>query len=487
MANLLFNVKVPTDLCEIMGRHQSDKGNIDINRSHHNYTTLYHHLFKDIRYDEITLFELGLGTNNPDIPSSMGIWGTPCASVRGWAEYFPKGQIYGADIDKDILITTDRIKTFYCDQRDPTVINQLFETLPMFDIIIEDGLHELEAHITFFENTIHRMKKNGYFIIEDIHINYIDQIKEQIKLWEKRYPDLLFDLQELSSETNTSDNNVLLVRHKLDITKIIINAGQGIGNTMKTFISCLSINDNTRIQCAMCGFGEYFEMLDNRFIMSMHDERQNVKEFKLNVWRMYVLKSEEEFQENLDIGAITEPDSNFKDIFSNSTFIDGNYDRSLICDQVYNRLVSAIRKIKFLPNVYKELDKYVIDYPNALAISIRTWTGEFDIEVDDRKYSFDIYIDAITDQIKKHQVKTIVMSIDNEEHASGYLNYFNHFFPGISIVNLGYYNKLSNVQRTLMKVLILSKCNYFVCSRTSTFSELVYWFSECKQIVTPLF
>ena len=242
MANLLFNPFKATDLCEIMGRHQSDKGNIDIERSHHNYTTFYHHLFESRRNDQLNIFELGLGTNNPNIPSTMGIWGTPCASVRGWAEYFPNANIYGGDIDRDFLITTDRIKTFYCDQLDQVCIKQLFSSLPMFDIIIEDGLHTFDAHVVFFENTIDRLNKDGYYIVEDIHINYIDQLKDKIKDWEHIYPHLIFDLVKIESKANTTDNNVLLVRHKIPITKIIISAGQGVGNTMKTFISCLSAN-----------------------------------------------------------------------------------------------------------------------------------------------------------------------------------------------------------------------------------------------------
>ena len=37
-----------------------------------------------------------------------------------------------------------------------------------FDIILEDGLHEFAANVTFFENSIHKLSKYGYFIIEDI-------------------------------------------------------------------------------------------------------------------------------------------------------------------------------------------------------------------------------------------------------------------------------------------------------------------------------
>ena len=38
----LFNETCPTQLCEIMGRNKSDKGDININNSWHNYTTFYY-------------------------------------------------------------------------------------------------------------------------------------------------------------------------------------------------------------------------------------------------------------------------------------------------------------------------------------------------------------------------------------------------------------------------------------------------------------
>ena len=80
----------PTELCKIMGKSGSDKGNINLSNTAHNYTILYDYLFSHLKDKEIRLFELGLGTNNPNLPSSMGINGVPGASLYGWKEYFPK-------------------------------------------------------------------------------------------------------------------------------------------------------------------------------------------------------------------------------------------------------------------------------------------------------------------------------------------------------------------------------------------------------------
>ena len=130
-----------------MTRYGSDKGS-----GWHNYTSAYSVLFKDFRHRSCRIFELGLGTSDPSRPSNMGVYGRPGASLRGWREAFPHAVVYGADIDRTILFQDDRIKTFYCDQRDPASIRELWSEPELqggFDLIIEDGLHTFEASGSF--------------------------------------------------------------------------------------------------------------------------------------------------------------------------------------------------------------------------------------------------------------------------------------------------------------------------------------------------
>jgi hypothetical protein len=209
-----FDEKKNTSLCEIMGRNRSDKGDINILNSWHNYTTFYYSIFNELREKKLRIFELGLGTNNINIPSNMGSNGRPGASLYGWQEFFPNSEIFGADIDTGILFNNDRIKTFYCDQTNPYVIQYMWNEPNLqenFDIIIEDGLHTFNANVCFFENSIHKLNSNGYFIIEDIvnteeHL-FINKIKE----WELQYKDCLFTLLNIPSSVNNIDNTLLVV------------------------------------------------------------------------------------------------------------------------------------------------------------------------------------------------------------------------------------------------------------------------------------
>jgi SAM-dependent methyltransferase len=211
-----FNHRVRTQLCKIMGRYGSDKGSIHITSSWHNYTTFYHSIFAKMRSKKIRVFELGLGTNNVNLPSNMGADGKPGASLYGWSEYFPNAMVYGADIDKDILFNTDKIRTYYCDQTNSEVIKQMWNEPDLqenFDIIVEDGLHTYDANVCFFENSIHKLKPNGYFIIEDIANHDIHRFISKIKEWENTYTDCKFTLLQIPSVRNTYDNNLIVV-HK---------------------------------------------------------------------------------------------------------------------------------------------------------------------------------------------------------------------------------------------------------------------------------
>jgi hypothetical protein len=198
-----------------MGDYGSDKGHENINECRHNYTLLYSKLFEGLCEKKLRVFELGLGTNNPHLPSSMGVDGKPGASLRGWAAYFPNAKVYGADIDRDILFEEDRIKTYYCNQLVPEEIKAMWsekELWEPFDIIVEDGLHEFEANVCFFENSIHKLRRGGYYIIEDLVINTLYQWQEKIKEWEVVYPEITFKIVKLPSKNNDWDNN-LLVAH----------------------------------------------------------------------------------------------------------------------------------------------------------------------------------------------------------------------------------------------------------------------------------
>lgn len=161
----------PTKLCEIFTSYGSDKGD------NHNYSTFYDHVFSSVKDENINLFELGLSIHNGDIALAPG------CSLLGFRDYFSKAELYGADIDPNSLIHDyQRIKTYLVDQTNPHMIEDLWYHPDLyeveFDIMIEDGLHTFEANKIFFENSIHKLKNGGIYIIEDIKNDEIPQFRQ---------------------------------------------------------------------------------------------------------------------------------------------------------------------------------------------------------------------------------------------------------------------------------------------------------------------
>jgi hypothetical protein len=122
--------------------------------------------------------------------STMGLYGKPGASLHSWNQYLTNSNIFGADVDKDILFNTEKIKTTYVDQMELstfTDMNIVFGD-QMYDLIIDDGLHSIAANLNTLLFGLKHIKQNGWIIIEDIRDielwNIVDFTLKQTKLYE---------------------------------------------------------------------------------------------------------------------------------------------------------------------------------------------------------------------------------------------------------------------------------------------------------------
>lgn len=207
------NTLVTTEMCRVMTQHGSDKG-----RFNHNYTTIYTEVFGGLRGSALRIFELGIGTNNAHLPSSMGSLGKPGASLRGWRELFPKAQIFGADVDRSILFSDNRIKTFYCDQLDSNAIRELWAHPEMrdgMDIIVDDGLHTFAANLSFLTGSLSHLRANGVYIVEDITDGDLKEWRDEMINLERNFPNYSFALVRPPAPSRPGDNNLLMVRRQV--------------------------------------------------------------------------------------------------------------------------------------------------------------------------------------------------------------------------------------------------------------------------------
>ena len=199
-------------LCDLYG---SDKGEIstDGHPYHwpsHSYADFMERTYGHCRSSVQFVFECGIGTNNPNLASSMGVTGKPGASLRVWRDYFPSAQIVGADIDANILFSEDRITTYHCDQTKPESIKSMWDRVPVerFDLMIDDGLHEVEAGACLFENSFHKLREGGLYIIEDVPVSSLFVYKDY---FERKK--IVFDFVNLyRKNTALMDNSLVVIR-----------------------------------------------------------------------------------------------------------------------------------------------------------------------------------------------------------------------------------------------------------------------------------
>ena len=174
----------------------------------------------------------------------------------------------------------------------------------------------------------------------------------------------------------------------------------------------------------------------------------------------------------------------FLPIFSKEVKIDLYYNRSLIHDIVFNRIISGIDKITWQQAIIEEVnqikDRFV--YP-VLGISIRTWKAFHEKNIE-RPYDVNVYKNSMRQMIESEQVNSIFISYDNNEAAKDYEEFLSD--TNLKIFTYAKSDKFNETQHAVIKMLVLSKCNYFVCNRQSTFSELVFWFSRCSQKVIAI-
>ena len=158
-----FKNETSIELGALFKKNGSDKS------TKHDYHIFYSHVFKQLGKDsKIDLLEIGIGTNNPKLVSTMGPAGRPGASLYTFQEYLPNASIRGGDIDKDILFESDRISTSYVDQLDMRTFSVFADK--KYDVIIDDGLHSIGANFNTLLFGLQHLKKGGWILIEDIVI-----------------------------------------------------------------------------------------------------------------------------------------------------------------------------------------------------------------------------------------------------------------------------------------------------------------------------
>ena len=117
----------------------------------------------------LKILEVGIGTSKKEFLSFENDV-SPCAALRGFKEYLPHANIYGADIDRGAFINEPRIQCAYVDQMDPESFEKMHKEFDVdkFHVIIDDGIHALGANLNTLLYAVDKLEINGWFCIENI-------------------------------------------------------------------------------------------------------------------------------------------------------------------------------------------------------------------------------------------------------------------------------------------------------------------------------
>lgn len=139
--------------------NQTDKHN-----GHSYIEYFYEDFFKPYRNKKLNILEIG--TREGD-------------SLRLWKEAFPKSKIYGVDnaLSKRFKdIQEDRIYFHFGD----AYTQEMCDSFPNFDIIIDDGPHTLDSQIKCLELYLPKLNDSGFIVIEDIaDFNYVEILEKK--------------------------------------------------------------------------------------------------------------------------------------------------------------------------------------------------------------------------------------------------------------------------------------------------------------------
>lgn len=240
----------------------------------------------------------------------------------------------------------------------------------------------------------------------------------------------------------------------------------------------MSINKNTKIKDnPSYSLGVYSSILEQVHIFNKDVDKKYIPDF---TWRFLILHSEQSCQPNI-VSPLPNDFTSCHPIFTNKTFIDINYDRSLICDKVFNRIINTIRKIQWKSEILEEVSRYEGLLSNALGMTVRSWTAPHEKNIK-RSYNKQTYLNLLNSVTADNSITTVMLSVDNHDLYPDYKN-------ELKLFNVFVYtppDHFTELQYVCVKLLLLSKCKYLIGNRISTFTEMSFWLSECNQIVFPL-
>lgn len=190
-----------TSLCEIAFKYGTDK----CPQLNHSYTPFYYDLTRDTRESVKKVLEIGIGGMREVRHIPHYIKG---AGLRMWRDWFTNAQVYGADLEPELMFDDERIKTFVCDERNPADLKNLIsQTGSDLDLVIDDASHRVHDQLFLCQTLMPMLDKKATYVIEDVI--YSQQLQHELgKRYECYVPELM------RRDRPIKGDKLVIVRHK---------------------------------------------------------------------------------------------------------------------------------------------------------------------------------------------------------------------------------------------------------------------------------
>ncbi len=170
----------------------------DKNTSHSYIDYFYEEEFSKYQDKPISLLEIGINNGS---------------SFELWVNYFTKAkQFVGVDVREDFVFPVFRflknVTYHFCDAYD----KNFADTLPQFDIIIDDGSHYMDHQVQFIELYLDHLNSGGVMVIEDIDVGKYPTIKDTLISMIKDNQEVSYEWLDLRHVKKRDDDVMMIIR-----------------------------------------------------------------------------------------------------------------------------------------------------------------------------------------------------------------------------------------------------------------------------------
>lgn len=189
-----------------------------------NFSPIYKRYFENIRKRNNKFLEIGVANGH---------------SLASFYKYFPNADIFGIDKKESykLFYKGKRLKYYNIDILNKSEVEKFKKNNPLFDIIIDDSLHNEIGILTNFVNFYERVSSGGFYIIEDFKYNDLYK-QEELKYNldnKKKYLGLSsYTITDFFSMLNNKNMEVYSLLEEKSFFESNLLSKQFIDNVFKT-------------------------------------------------------------------------------------------------------------------------------------------------------------------------------------------------------------------------------------------------------------